>query len=127
MSGGAMDYIGYKLNEISSMVPDMELRDLEWYLSGDTCEGDWLKSAKEFRDKWLRSDWKERLKEYVDKSTHELHGELMEIIGLSYHCFKCKEYKQKEPESDYGQCKKAKHYLIHGYSRICNEFEAVED
>lgn len=75
MSGGALDYICFRIEEIAPKVPDKELRkltvdfskllyELEWYLSGDTSTEDWKKARDAFKKKWF-GNRDERLKSII--------------------------------------------------------------
>lgn len=68
MSGGELDYFYYKLEEHSEDFPDPTLKslskdlarlyyELEWWLSGDTDSEKYSKSAREFKEKWLKDDY----------------------------------------------------------------------
>ncbi len=92
MSGGSMDYICYKVEEIADMERDYEIADLlsdlasylhdeEWWLSGDYNEDPWMEARAKFKAKWLKGDRSERLRGYVDKRVDELREELMGVIG----------------------------------------------
>ena len=91
MSGGSLDYVFFKIEEVACHVPDRELRemtvdfaklihDLEWYLSSDISKESWEKSRDHFKKKWFgKRD--ERLKEIITSATEELKSELLEMIG----------------------------------------------
>ena len=91
MSGGSLDYICFRIEEIAPKVPDRELRnmtfdfakllhDLEWYLSSDTSEEDWKEARDNFKKKWFgKRD--ERLQAIIEESVEELKSELLEMIG----------------------------------------------
>ena len=92
MSGGSMDYIYYKIEEIAVEERDYEIADLlsdlasylhdeEWWLSGDYNEGHWEEARAKFKAKWLKGERCERLRGYVNKRVDELREELMGVIG----------------------------------------------
>lgn len=77
MSGGSMDYICYKVEEIAELIPDIELaslcrdfssllHDIEWYTSGDTGVEDYTKAVKTFKDKWFKTSREDRLKDILN-------------------------------------------------------------
>lgn len=91
MSGGSLDYIFYKVEEIAPKIPDRELsemtkdfaellHDLEWYDSGDTGYDDWNRTREKFKKKWFSSR-NMNLKAIIQKATDELKTELLEMIG----------------------------------------------
>jgi len=91
MSGGSLDYICFRIEEIAPKVPDRELRkmtfdfaellhDLEWYLSCDTSEKDWNAARDKFKKKWF-GNRDERLQAIIEESVDELKSELLEMIG----------------------------------------------
>lgn len=64
MSGGSLDYFYCQLQEHVGDFKDKELDDLvndlaelfhdrEWYLSGDTGEGNWNEARDNFKKKWF--------------------------------------------------------------------------
>lgn len=100
MSGGRFEYKDFALKdeifgfsekctnifedkEISQLVWDVLslIHDFDWYASGDTGEDNWLKAKKEFKNKWLRDNQKERTKEIIDSSINELKNELYKTFG----------------------------------------------
>lgn len=92
MSGGAFDYVYYRVKEASDYENDLEIKDLlkdlsdylhdeEWYESGDYSEESWLGARQKFKDKWLKAKREERLKVYIDDEFKKLRKELMGLIG----------------------------------------------
>jgi len=91
MSGGSLDYVSFKLDEIIEKIPDKELKaltkdfssllhELEWYLSGDTDKEQYRQEAIKFKAKWFgKRD--ERLREIICEECAKLKGELLEMIG----------------------------------------------
>ena len=64
MSGGSLNYFYSDVNEHVGDFEDRELDDLvkdlsqlfhdrEWFLSGDTCEGNWNDARDAFKKKWF--------------------------------------------------------------------------
>ena len=94
MSGGAFDYLYGRIEEtyvgemqdadLDEMMKDLceLLHDLEWCESGDTSEESYRKSAKAFKQKWLRGyDWKtddridrakRHIKDIIDKELEKI-------------------------------------------------------
>lgn len=138
MSGGSLNYIYSSIENIIYDIPDIEIKDLakdfaqllhdlEWYLSGDYCEGAWNESAHKFREKWLRGKHKERLLKYVDDKCDETRKQLREIIGLSYHCKDCVHF-EEVTNSKYGNCKYCHGHMMHSWDNVddCAHFSATE-
>lgn len=94
MSGGSYNYMYWRIEEtyvgemqdadLDEMMKDLcgVLHDLEWYESGDYNEEDYRKSAKAFKQKWLRGyDWetderidraKRHIKELIEKGFEKI-------------------------------------------------------
>lgn len=107
--------------EISELVWDVFnlIHDYDWYASGDTGEGSWNKSVKDFKEKWFTEAGRlERVERYIDDNAKELKT----IFGLNEeYCKDCSSFTEKE-KSDYGQCKHKKGCLNHKYERACDKF-----
>ena len=67
MSGGSLDYLGFKVQNLTGNMEDTVLdrfvndfgellRSYEWYTSGDTSRDDYLKDAEKFKKKWLKEE-----------------------------------------------------------------------
>lgn len=95
MSGGSMNYIFLRLEEAADMTKDKEIKNLlldlskvlhdeEWYKSADYGEESYLKTLKEFKDKWFGfgTSRNERLKKYVDEEVEKVKKELYVLIGV---------------------------------------------
>lgn len=94
MSGGSYNYICYTIeNELYKRMHDVELddlikdiaeltHDLEWWVSGDTCEETYRKSVDRFKKKWFCGNRKERLKGYIDKEIERTKTELYQMLGV---------------------------------------------
>lgn len=94
MSGGSFNYEYITIEELyfgemqdadlDEMMKDLceLLHDLEWWQSGDYNEEDYRKSAKAFKQKWLRGyDWetdgridraKRHIKDFIDKEFEKI-------------------------------------------------------
>lgn len=93
MSGGALDYISYKIEDLRGKMHDPELdlfvvdfarlcHDLEWWLSADTCAKDYYDALAEFKKKWFGKEAREaRLKELIIKETEATKRSLLRMIG----------------------------------------------
>ena len=96
MSGGSMDYSGYKVEEYAvGMMEDAEVNDLmkdvskllhdcEWYHSGDTCEATYRKSAAKFKAKWFgkTAQRSKRLEKLIDEKINQVRKECRQMIGF---------------------------------------------
>lgn len=96
MSGGSMGYIYYQIKEYADMLEDKELIDLandfarllhdcEWYHSADTDRDTYLKTVKDFKNKWLRSDKYERndkLIGYINRIFDKAKQEAIDLIEI---------------------------------------------
>lgn len=92
MSGGSMNYAYINVEEYAYMLEDRELiefakdfaqllHDCEWYHSSDTDRERYLKTVKEFKDKWFKSDRNERLARYINEIYDNAKRECLELIG----------------------------------------------
>lgn len=70
--------------EISEIVWDTLnlIHDFDWYISGDTCEDDYLKSKARFKKKWLDNKGV-RGKRIIDESVDELRQELYKTYCIN--------------------------------------------
>ena len=94
MSGGSYGYIYSDLErecenrmydaELNDLIKDLckVLHDLEWWRSSDIGEDTYRETVANFKEKWFRSDRKERLKGYVDEKCGLLRAELLNLIGV---------------------------------------------
>lgn len=92
MSGGSMDYLCYRVEEVADQMGDRELielikdvaellHDREWYLSGDYGDETWEKCAQKFKRKWFEQPRKDRLKALIEQTFNEAKRECMSMIG----------------------------------------------
>ena len=130
MSGGRLGYFYNHLTEHVGDFGDVELDDLvkdlvelfhdrEWYLSGDTSEGEWREARKKFKEKWLyKGAREERFQQYIDEAAEKLRDE----FGLNDHkrCETCKHWTSKR--SNYGDCEFKTEYHTHR-SEACEKWE----
>ena len=137
MSGGSLDYFYCILQEHDKDFGDKELNELvsdlaelfhdrEWFLSGDTGEGDWNEARDAFKAKWFTEHGRqERIEKYLVEFTEEVR----QSFGMSKrYCKNCKHWKVESKSELYGRCP-----FTHGYAHHrsetcdCGKFEAMED
>ena len=133
MSGGSLGYFYSDLDSHVGDFGDKELDDLvkdlaelfharEWYLSSDTCEGDWIEARDAFKAKWFGENSRnERIEKYMD----EIRDDVLKQFGISEkYCKNCKRWAQDDREhyEKYGNCKVTKGCLMHRYES-CEKFE----
>ena len=131
MSGGSLNYFYTDLKEHVGDFEDKELDELvkdlaelfharEWYLSADTCKGDWVEARDAFKAKWFTEHGRqERIELYLT----EISDEVREAFGISNkRCEKCKHWKEKEGSVYYGKCEFEKTCLMHR-SESCRRWE----
>jgi len=123
MSGGSLDYFYCQLQEHVGDFKDKELDDLvndlaelfhdrEWYLSGDTGEGNWNEARDNFKKKWFTETGRaDRIEQYLD----DLKKDVLQSFGVANkYCKDCKHWTKEEDErSSYGYCEFHKHCLMH--------------
>lgn len=132
MSGGSLDYfysrleehIGdFKDKELDELVKDLAqlFHDREWYLSGDTGEGNWNEARDNFKQKWFSEGARaERIEKYLE----EIKQELLHSFGVDKrYCQNCQHWAK---ESDgYGKCEFVNGYLNHRCD-TCERWEKQE-
>lgn len=129
MSGGSLDYFYARLNEHDRDFDDKELNELvsdlaklfhdrEWFLSGDTCEGDWNEARDSFKQKWFTEHGRqERIEKYLADLTEEVRRQ----FGMSVKfCKNCRHWTQETGE--YGRCAFVKGCMMHR-SENCEKWE----
>lgn len=134
MSGGSLGYFYSRLNdhvgdlgdkELDSLVKDLvELfHDREWYLSGDTGEGDWRESRDRFKEKWFTKHGRdERIEQYLQ----DLGDEIRETLGMNQkYCMDCKHWTARGGDSHFGKCDYKKTCLTHRSDR-CDKYVGSE-
>ena len=96
--------------------------DREWYLSSDTCEGEWVESRDAFKTKWFTPHGREeRFKTYLD----EVRDEMLNVLGLNdRYCKNCKHWTQDKRDiyEKYGNCDITDGCLMHRCEH-CERFE----
>ena len=128
MSGGSLDYFYCTLSEHSKDFGDKELNELvsdlaqlfhdrEWFLSADTCEGDWREARDAFKAKWFTEHGRqERIEKYLAEFTEEVR----QTFGMSEkYCKNCRHWAAER--NGYGRCDNVKGCLMHR-SASCGEW-----
>ena len=131
MSGGSLDYfyssleahIGdFKDKELDDLVCDLAqlFHDREWYLSGDTCEGDWREARDSFKEKWFTEHGRQdRIEQYLKETVMEIK----EAFGIEQHyCRSCKHWTAKDDSECYGRCEYISGCLMHR-NENCSKYE----
>ena len=131
MSGGSLNYFYTDLQEHVGDFEDKELDELvkdlaelfhdrEWYLSADTCKGDWVEARDAFKEKWFTAHGRqERIEQYLS----EIADEVMAMFGMTNEkCSTCKHWQKKEDSDWYGRCDYEKRCLMHR-SESCRRWE----
>ena len=91
MSGGYLDYICFKLENITDRIDDREIKELvkdladllhdyEWWQSGDYSSDFYDKKLKEFKAKWFGDNRNERLKDYLNTILDEAKAEAIKLL-----------------------------------------------
>lgn len=134
MSGGRLDYFYATLydhvgdfndKELDELVKDLSdlFHEREWYLSGDTCEGDWNDARDAFKKRWFTDEGRA---ERIEKILSETMEEIKKSFGLSKkYCRNCSYWTPKE-NSDHGKCELKGTYLLHR-SESCALWKAKDD
>lgn len=133
MSGGSLDYFYCQLQEHVGDFGDKELDELvkdlaqlfhdrEWYLSADTCRGDWVEARDAFKAKWFTGNCRqERIEAYLE----DIKAEVFDAFGISdKYCKNCTHWTKDESDGyeKYGNCDITPHCLMHR-SEWCDKFE----
>ena len=91
MSGGYLDYICFKLENITDRIDDREIKELikdladllhdyEWWQSGDYGSDSYDKKVKEFKAKWFGDNRNDRLKDYLSTVLDEVKTEIIKLL-----------------------------------------------
>lgn len=133
MSGGSLGYFYCQLNdhvgdfkdkELDELVSDLAqlFHDREWYLSSDTCKGDWNEARDKFKQKWFTEIGRqERIESYLD----DLKAEVLQSFGIAHkYCQDCKHWtvSDKHKEGEYGNCEFEKGCYMHK-CETCEKWE----
>ena len=131
MSGGSLDYFYSRLQEHEGDFGDKELDDLvsdladlfhdrEWFLSGDTGEGDWNEARDAFKAKWFTKEGRaERINKYLADTVEAIKKSL----GISdMYCKNCTHWEKEKSSEEYGRCEYEKRCLMHR-SESCDRWE----
>ena len=134
MSGGSLNYFYSDLEDHVGDFKDKELDDLvkdlsdlfharEWFLSSDTCEGEWNEARDAFKEKWFgKGNRQKRIKKYLD----DIREEVMKQFGLSNHyCKNCAHWTQDKGFDEYGDCELTEGCMMHR-SESCAKFSPVD-
>ena len=70
--------------EISGIVFDLLnlIHEFDWAICGDTNMENYHEEAQKFKDKWLNSEAKDRIRYVIDNSLNDLKEELYVSFGL---------------------------------------------
>lgn len=135
MSGGSLDYFSFQMENHVGDFGDKELDDLmkdlaelhherEWFVSGDTGEGDWNEARDRFKRKWFSDNGRAaRIEKYLAEISKEIRGS----FGLALYCRDCANWKQESNMRHFGRCKYKTGYLVHRSDTACNKFEEAGD
>ena len=136
MSGGSLNYFYCMLQEHDKDFGDEELNELvsdlaelfhdrEWYLSGDTGEGDWNEARDAFKAKWFTEHGRQ---ERIEKYLVEFADEVRKTFGMSKrYCKNCKHWSEKtEYDGMYSRCEFVSGCVMHR-SDSCDKFEEKDD
>lgn len=131
MSGGSLCYFYAQLQEHVGDFGDLELDELvkdlaelfhdrEWYLSGDTCIGNWRDARDAFKEKWFTEHGRQ---ERIEKYLSEITDEVRESFGMNDHrCASCAHWTKEKDGGRYGWCDFVKHCMMHR-SENCKKYE----
>lgn len=130
MSGGSLNYFYHSLEEHADDFGDKELKELcqdlaelfhdrEWFLSGDTCEGEWNEKRDDFKHKWFgKGNRPERIERYLAEYAREIRLS----IGIERdYCQNCKFWKTSSP-GKYGKCEHKTGCMMHR-REWCEKYE----
>ena len=133
MSGGSLNYFYCQLQDHASDFGDKELDELvadlaklfhdrEWFLSCDTCEGDWNEARDNFKKKWFTEHGRQ---DRIEKYLADISEDVRRQFGMSErYCKNCRRW-TAENTGKYGRCTIVKGCLMHR-SETCEKWEAKE-
>lgn len=131
MSGGSLNYFyneledhvgDFKDKELDDLVKDLSqlFHDREWYLSGDTGEGNWNEARDNFKKKWFTDIGRQ---ERIEKAFEETKTELLRSFGFeAKYCKDCKHWTAEEKSEKYGNCENYTGCLFHR-CETCKDWE----
>ena len=134
MSGGSLLYFFSVLQEHVGDFGDKELDELvkdladlfhdrEWFLSGDTCEGDWNEARDAFKAKWFTDAGRQ---DRIEKYLADFTNEVKRSFGISsMYCWHCKHWSRESVEK-YGKCDFINGCLMHEME-YCDKWEEREE
>lgn len=129
MSGGSLNYFYASLESHIGDFRDKELDDLvsdlsdlfyarEWYMSGDTSEGEYREAKDKFKAKWFgKGSRAKRIEKYLEDIKADVMAQFCEDDRK---CMNCK-YWTRESEK-YGKCEYETCHLWHR-SEMCDKWE----
>lgn len=135
MSGGSLGYFYYQLEdhvgdfgdkELDELVKDLAelFHDREWFLSGDTCDSDWVEARDNFKSKWFTEHGRQ---DRIVKYLTEIADEVYAMFGMNNKfCHNCKHWTQDGETSHYGKCEFERHCMTHR-SESCDKYEREGD
>lgn len=133
MSGGSLNYFYCQLQdhdhdfgdkELDELVSDLAelFHDREWFLSADTCEGEWNEARDAFKAKWFTEHGRQ---ERIEKYLAEVGDEVRKMFGMdARYCKNCQNW-TAEKTGKYGRCTFVKGCVMHR-SESCDKWEAKE-
>ena len=111
----------FKDKELDDLVSDLAqlFHDREWFLSGDTCSGDWNTARDEFKRKWFTEHGRtERVEQYLAS----IRQEVLAMFSKGAYCGDCANWTPQEG-TKYGWCKVQTRCLWHKNEDVCEMFE----
>lgn len=134
MSGGSLNYFYCTLQghvgdfgdkELDNLVEDLAelFHEREWYLSGDTGEGDWREARDAFKAKWFTEHGRQ---ERIERYLREFLNAARDEFGISRSfCKDCRHWTAEGNGSRYGKCELEKRCLFHRADG-CDKFDRRE-
>lgn len=93
MSGGSMDYVGFKIQEYTADLCDKEMTELaediagiflqaERWHSADACENQYREAVSKFKLKWFSGNREMRLTRYIDEILDKAKRECYALLAI---------------------------------------------